>query len=144
MVRINQGLVQVVGTDHCPFTWKQKQMGAKDFSKIPNGHPAIEHRMELLFSEGVKKGKISLQKYVAGSIAIGTDADIAIINPNKKHSLSKKTHHMNVDYSAYEGFKLTGKVETVLMRGAIAIEKNKCLLEPGFGKFVKRGSPQVV
>jgi len=157
---INQGLVQVVGTDHCPFTWKQKQMGAKDFSKIPNGHPAIEHRMELLFSEGVKKGKISLQKYVEltsanaakifgmypqkGSIAIGADADIAIMNPSKKHKLSKKTHHMNVDYSAYEGFALTGKIETVLLRGKVAIENNKCLLSPGFGKFVKRGKPQMV
>jgi len=157
---INQGLVHVVGTDHCPFNLKQKQMGAKDFSKIPNGHPAIEHRMELLYSEGVKKGKISLQKYVEltstnaakifgmypqkGSIAIGADADITIMHPTKKHTLSKKTHHMNVDYSAYEGFKITGKVETVLIRGQIAIENNKCLVAPGFGKFIKRGNPQMM
>jgi len=152
---INQGLVQVVGTDHCPFTWKQKQMGKNDFSKIPNGHPAIEHRMELLFSEGVKKGRISLNKFVEvsstnaakifgmyphkGTISIGADADLVIFNPNKKHTLSVKTHHMNVDYSAYEGFKLTGKTETVLMRGQVGIENNKCLLEPGYGQFVKRG-----
>ena len=152
---LNQGLVQVVGTDHCPFTMKQKAMGKKDFSKIPNGHPAIEHRMELLFSAGVKTGKISLNKYVEvtstnaakifgmypkkGTIAIGADADLVIFNPNKKHTLSVKTHHMNVDYSAYEGMKLTGKTETVLMRGQVAIDKNKCLLKPGYGKFVKRG-----
>ncbi len=152
---INQGLIQVVGTDHCPFTWKQKQMGKNDFSKIPNGHPAIEHRMELLFSEGVGKGRISLSKYVEltstnaakifgmypkkGTIAIGADADLVIFNPKKKHTLSVKTHHMNADYSSYEGFKLTGKTETVLLRGQIAIEKNKCLLEPGYGQFVKRG-----
>ncbi len=152
---LNQGLVQVVGTDHCPFTLKQKAMGKKDFSKIPNGHPAIEHRMELLFSSGVKTGKISLNKYVEvtstnaakifgmypqkGTIAIGADADIVIFNPNKKHTLSVKTHHMNVDYSGYEGMKLTGKTETVLMRGQVAIEKNKCLLKPGYGKFIKRG-----
>lgn len=152
---INQGLVQVVGTDHCPFTWKQKQMGKNDFSKIPNGHPAIEHRMELLFSEGVRKGRISLSKYVEltstnaakifgiypkkGTIAIGADADLVIFNPKKRHTLSVKTHHMNADYSSYEGFKLTGKTETVLLRGQIAIEKNKCLLKPGYGQFVKRG-----
>ena len=152
---LNQGLVQVVGTDHCRFTLKQKAMGKKDFSKIPNGHPAIEHRMELLFSSGVKTGKISLNKYVEvtstnaakifgmypkkGTIAIGADADLVIFNPNKKHTLSVKTHHMNVDYSGYEGMKLTGKTETVLMRGQVAIEKNKCLLKPGYGKFVKRG-----
>jgi dihydropyrimidinase len=152
---INQGLIQVVGTDHCPFTWKQKQMGKNDFSKIPNGHPAIEHRMELLFSEGVRKGRISLSKYVEltstnaakifgmypkkGTIAIGGDADLVIFNPIKKHTLSHKTHHMNADYSSYEGFKVTGKTETVLLRGQVAIEKNKCLLKPGYGQFVKRG-----
>ena len=152
---INQGLVQVVGTDHCPFTWKQKQMGKNDFSKIPNGHPAIEHRMELLFSEGVKKGRISLNKFVEvsstnaakifgmyphkGTISIGADADLVVFNPNKKHTLSVKTHHMNADYSSYEGFKVTGKTETVLMRGQVGIENNKCLLEPGYGQFVKRG-----
>ena len=151
---INQGLIQVVGTDHCPFTWKQKQMGKNDFSKIPNGHPAIEHRMELLFSEGVRKGRISLSKYVEltstnaakifgmypkkGTIAIGADADLVIFNPTKRHTLSQKSHHMNADYSAYEGFKVTGKTETVLLRGQVAIEKNKCLLQPGYGQFVKR------
>jgi len=152
---INQGLIQVVGTDHCPFTWKQKQMGKNDFSKIPNGHPAIEHRMELLFSEGVRKGRISLSKYVEltstnaakifgmypkkGTIAIGADADLVIFNPTKKHTLSKDSHHMNADYSSYEGFKVTGKTETVLLRGQVAIEKNTCLLKPGYGQFVKRG-----
>jgi dihydropyrimidinase len=152
---INQGLISVVGTDHCPFTWKQKQMGKNDFSKIPNGHPAIEHRMELLFSEGVKKGRISLSKYVEltstnaakifgmypkkGTIAIGADADLVIFNPSKKHTLSVKSHHMNADYSSYEGFKVTGKTETVLLRGQVAIDKNECLLKPGYGQFVKRG-----
>lgn len=151
---INQGLVNVVATDHCPFTWEQKQMGKSDFAKIPNGHPAIEHRMELLFSEGVNKGRISLPKFVElsatnaakkfgmypkkGTIAIGADADICILDPNKKHTLSAKTHHMRTDYSAYEGFEVTGKVETVLLRGNVAIENEKCLLQPGFGQFVVR------
>lgn len=151
---INQGLVQVVATDHCPFTWEQKQMGKNDFSKIPNGHPAIEHRMELLFSEGVQKQKISLNKYVAvtstnaakifglfpkkGTIAVGSDADIILINPNEKHVISSSSHHMNTDYSAYEGHELTGKIKRVFLRGKSAIENNKCHLEKGYGQFIKR------
>ncbi len=151
---INQGLVQVVATDHCPFMWEQKLMGKNDFSKIPNGHPAIENRMELLFSEGVSKGKITLNKFVEisstnaakifgmfpqkGTIAVGSDADIILLDPNEKHSLSAKTHHMNVDYSGYEGWECTGKIKTVLLRGNIAIHNNECKLSKGFGKFIKR------
>ena len=102
-------------------------MGEKDFSKIPNGHPAIENRMELLFSEGVNKGKITLNKYVEvactnaakifgmfpkkGTIAVGSDADIVIFDPNEKHIYFSQTHHMNVDYSAYEGWELNRKSE---------------------------------
>src|SRR5215471_13354780 len=145
---INQGLVRVVATDHCPFMWKQKLMGEKDFSKIPNGHPAIENRMELLYSEGVHKGKITVNKFVEvactnpakifgmfpkkGTISVGSDADLVIFDPKEKHTLSAKTHHMNVDYSGYEGWKITGKVKTVLLRGKIAIDNNECLVEKGY------------
>jgi len=151
---IRQGLVNVVATDHCPFRWEQKLMGKNDFSKIPNGHPAIEHRMELLYSEGVHKGRISMQKYVEltatnparifgmfprkGTIAPGSDADIMILDPGRQHTLSAATHHMNVDYSAYEGWRLTGKVKTVLLRGRVAIDKDKCLVEKGYGQFIHR------
>ena len=151
---INQGLVQVVATDHCPFMWEQKLMGKDDFSKIPNGHPAIENRMELLFSEGVSKGKITLNKFVEisstnaakifgmfpqkGTIAVGCDADIILLDPVEKHKLSANTHHMNVDYSGYEGWDCTGKIKTVLLRGEVVIEDNKCLVQKGFGKFIKR------
>jgi dihydropyrimidinase len=151
---LNQGLVKVVATDHCPFMWEQKLMGKNDFSKIPNGHPAIENRMELLFSEGVVKNRITLNKYVEvastnaakifgmfpkkGTIAIGSDADILIFDPNEKHTLSAKTHHMNVDYSAYEGWEVTGKVKTVLLRGQIAIDNNECKISKGYGKFIRR------
>jgi dihydropyrimidinase len=151
---INQGLVKVVATDHCPFMWQQKLMGEKDFSKIPNGHPAIEHRMELLYSEGVAKGRIGLNKYVEvactnpakifgmfprkGTIGIGSDADLVLFDPNEKHTITASSHHMNVDYSAYEGWELTGKIKTVILRGKVAIEENNCTLEKGYGRFVKR------
>jgi dihydropyrimidinase len=151
---INQGTVQVVATDHCPFMWEQKKMGLHDFSKIPNGHPAVEHRMELLFSEGVVKGKISLNKFVEvsstnaakifgmfpkkGTISIGSDADLVIFDPLKKHTLSVDSHHMNVDYSAYEGYEVTGKCETVILRGKVAIDNGKVRIEKGYGQFVKR------
>lgn len=150
---INQGLVNVVATDHCPFMWQQKLLGKDDFSKIPNGHPAIEHRMELLYSEGVHKGKISLNKFVEvactnparwfglkqkGTLAVGSDADIVVFDPNETHTLSAATHHMNVDYSAYEGHVVTGKVKQVLLRGTLAIDDNNCLVEKGNGRFVKR------
>jgi dihydropyrimidinase len=151
---INQGLIETVATDHCPFNWDQKLMGKDDFSKIPNGQPGIEHRMELLYSEGVDKGKISLGKYVdvtstaaaklfgmfprKGTIAVGSDADIILFDPNLKHTISVDTHHMNVDYSAFEGWKLTGKVKMVLLRGQIAIENEQCKLNKGYGKYIKR------
>ncbi|MCP4440734.1 MAG: dihydropyrimidinase [Aureispira sp.] len=151
---INQGLVQVVGTDHCPFKWDQKLMGKDDFSKIPNGHPAIEHRVELLYSEGVAKDKITLNKFVEvtstnaakimgmypqkGCIAIGSDADLVIFDPNEKHKLSVDTHHMNVDYSCYEGWEVQGKTKTVLLRGQVAIDNGEVKIEKGYGQFVKR------
>lgn len=152
---INQGLVQVVGTDHCPFKWEQKLMGKDDFSKIPNGHPAIEHRMELLYSEGVHKGRISPQKFVEvtstnparifgmyprkGCIAVGSDADLVIFDPNENHTISVESHHMNVDYSAYEGWEVTGKCKHVILRGKQAIKNGKVMVEKGYGAFIKRG-----
>ncbi|HEV7231355.1 MAG TPA: dihydropyrimidinase [Bacteroidia bacterium] len=151
---INQGTVQVVATDHCPFHWEQKKMGENDFSKIPNGHPAIEHRMELLYSEGVAKGKISLNKFVEvsstnsarifgmyprkGTIAPGSDADLVIFDPEETHTISAKTHHMNCDYSGYEGWKVKGKCKTVLLRGEVAVQDNKLLVKKGYGQFIKR------
>jgi dihydropyrimidinase len=154
---INQGLIQTIATDHCPFLWKDKQMGKNDFSKIPNGFPGIEHRIELLFSEGVTKGKISQNKFVEitstnaakifgmypqkGAIAVGSDADIIIFDPDEKHTISAKTHHMNCDYSGYEGWEVTGKCKTVILRGKVAIDNNKLLVVKGSGRYIKRGQP---
>lgn len=152
---LNQGIIQVVGTDHCPFTWEQKLMGEHDFSKIPNGHPAIEHRIELLFSEGVATGRISPQKFVEvtstnaakifgmyprkGSFGAGSDADIVIFDPEEQHTISVDTHHMNADYSSYEGFEVTGKVKQVILRGKLAIDNGECKIEKGYGQFIPRG-----
>lgn len=152
---ISQGLINVVGTDHCPFMWEQKLMGKDDFSKIPNGHPAVEHRLELLFSEGVGKGRLTPQKFVEvtstnaakifglfprkGTISIGADADLVIIDPEKKHVISAATHHMNCDYSAYEGWELTGKIDTVLLRGQVAIDAGEAKVGRGYGQFIRRG-----
>ena len=157
---LNQGLVQIVATDHCPFKWEQKLMGKDDFSKIPNGHPAIEHRMELLWSEGVQKGRISANKYVEvtstnpakifgmypkkGCIAVGSDADLVVFDPHHQHKLSASTHHMNVDYSAYEGWAVTGKCETVILRGKVAIDNGEVKIEKGYGQFVRRGKASKV
>ena len=135
-------------------------MGLNDFSKIPNGAPGIEHRVELMFSEGVLKNKISLEKFVdvtstaaakifglfprKGTIAVGSDADLIIFDPKETHTLSAKTHHMNCDYSGYEGWELTGKCKTVILRGTIAIDNNKLLIEKGYGQFVKRNKVSLV
>ncbi|MGE0614715.1 MAG: dihydropyrimidinase [Bacteriovoracia bacterium] len=151
---LNQGLVQVVATDHCPFCMDQKRMGEKDFSKIPNGAPGVENRLELMFSEGVGKGRISLNKFVdvnctapakifglfprKGTIAVGSDADLVIFDPNETHTLSVKNQHMKCDYSAYEGWNVRGKVKTTILRGTVAVDNGKAHVGKGFGKYLPR------
>lgn len=151
---INQNLVEVVATDHCPFCMDQKKMGLNDFSKIPNGAPGVENRMELMFSEGVVKNRISLNKFVdvtstapakifglfpkKGTIAVGGDADILIFDPTVDHTISASTHHMNCDYSAYEGWKVKGKCRTTILRGTVAIDEGKAFVGKGFGKYIPR------
>jgi dihydropyrimidinase len=151
---LEQGLIQTVATDHCPFCMSQKELGINDFSRIPNGAPGIEHRLELMFSEGVVKNRIGLTKLVEvcstnpakifglypqkGSISIGADADLVIFDPKITHIISARTHHMNCDYSAYENWAVTGKVKTVLLRGNVVINNNQCLSTPGSGNYLFR------
>ena len=151
---INQNLVHHVATDHCPFCTDQKEMGIDNFSKIPNGAPGIEHRVELMYSEGVEQGRISLNKFVdvtstaaakifglfprKGTIAVGSDADIIVFDPAVQHTISADTHHMNVDYSAYEGWQVQGKVRTTILRGTVAIDDGQVCVEEGFGEYLPR------
>ena len=148
--------LQVISTDHCPFCMKeQKELGIDDFSKIPNGAPGVENRMNLIYNGGVFENRISLNRFVEltstaaakmfglfpkkGTIAVGSDADIVIFDPEKEHTFGVEAEHMNVDYSSYEGWKMKGKVETVLSRGRVVIENGEHTGKAGDGKFLKRG-----
>jgi dihydropyrimidinase len=149
--------LQVISTDHCPFCMKeQKELGRDDFSKIPNGAPGVEHRMSLIYDGGVVKNRVSLNRFVEltstaaakmfglfprkGTIAVGSDADIVVFDPERVQTISASTHHMNVDYSAYEGRKVQGTVETVLSRGRVVVEDNEFKGKAGAGQFLKRGT----
>ncbi|NOZ46981.1 MAG: dihydropyrimidinase [Chlorobi bacterium] len=131
---IDNSVVSTIGTDHCPFTKEQKNIGLSDFTKVPNGVGGVEHRMELLNEFGVKKGKISLQKWVEiasynaakifqipykGMIAEGYDADLVIWNPEIEKTISVTNHHQNCDFNIYEGIKVTGKAEIVIVKGNV-------------------------
>ncbi len=147
--------LQVVSTDHCPFCFKeQKELGREDFTKIPNGGPGIENRLQLLYDGGVNKDRISLNRWVEltsttpakifgmyprkGTIAVGSDADLVIWNPTTEHVISAKTHHMRVDYSMFEGTRVKGNAETVLSRGDIIVDKGQWQGRTGRGQFIKR------
>jgi len=149
--------LQVISTDHCPFCFKeQKELGRGDFSKIPNGGPGVENRMSLIYNGGVAQGRISLNRFVEltstaaakifglfpkkGTIAVGSDADIVIFDPNREMTISAKSHHMRVDYSAYEGWKVKGVTETVIQRGRVIVENGEFKGKTGEGQFLKRGT----
>src|SRR5450631_70239 len=147
--------LQVVSTDHCPFCFKeQKELGLNDFTKIPNGGPGVEHRMSLIYSGGVAGGRFSVNRFVElvsttpaklfglyprkGTIAVGSDADIVIFDPNAEQVISVKTHHMRVDYSMFEGMRVKGVTKTVLSRGRVIIENGRFTGKPGAGEFLRR------
>lgn len=152
---INDGYIQTIATDHCPFSFnKEKQMGKDDFTKCPNGAPGVEERIPLIFSEGVMKKKISINKFVEvcctnpakvfglypkkGSIQIGADGDIVIIDPNKEVVLTRKNLHSNVDYTAYEGIKVQGYPIMTISCGKIIVKEGEFLGHKGSGNFIKR------
>jgi len=149
--------LETIGTDHCPFCFKeQKELGLESFTKIPNGAPGLENRMSVVYDAGVVQGRISLNRFVEltstaaakafglfpkkGTIAVGSDADIVIFDPDRKETISVNnecTHHMNVDYSAYEGREVQGWTDTVLSRGRVIVQQGK-LETRGGGNFIKR------
>jgi dihydropyrimidinase len=149
-----KGDLQTVGTDHCPFDFEgQKDMGVGDFRKIPNGLPGVEERMDLMF-QGVVTGRMTKERWVEvtstaaarifglagrkGTIAPGADADIVIYDPDRKHVLSASTHHMDVDYSCYEGMEVQGGSDIVLSGGVVIIEDGEYKGTKGDGRFLKR------
>ncbi|MDT8860908.1 dihydropyrimidinase [Alkalihalobacillus sp. MEB130] len=152
---LKTGQLQTLGSDQCSFDFNgQKDLGKGDFTKIPNGGPIIEDRVSILFSEGVKKGRISLQQFVdltstrsaklfglfpkKGTIAVGTDADLMLFDPNVERVISASTHHMAVDYNPFEGMKVTGETVSVLSRGEFVIREKSFVGTEGTGQYVKR------
>ncbi|MDA3952084.1 MAG: dihydropyrimidinase [Bacteroidales bacterium] len=150
---INIGIIKTIGTDHCPFNLKQKEQGFTDFRKIPNGAGGVEHRMSLLYTYGVLKNKITVNQFVditstqaakifglypqKGEIAIGSDADLIIWNPETENIISNENHHQNCDLEIYEGFKTIGAPEVVIFNGEIIVENGK-LVSNKQGMFLKR------
>ncbi|MDV4152761.1 dihydropyrimidinase [Clostridium sp. AL.422] len=152
---INDGYIKTIATDHCPFSFnKDKQLGKDDFTKCPNGVPGIEERIPLIFSEGVMKKRISINKFVEvcstnpakifglypkkGTIQVGSDGDIVIIDPNIAKVLKIDELHSNVDYTAYEGTKIKGYPIYTILRGKIIAKDNNFIGEKGYGVFLKR------
>jgi len=149
------GQLQTTGSDQCSFDFVgQKDLGKDDFSKIPNGGPLIEDRVSILFSEGVKKGRITLNQFVditstraaklfgmypkKGTIAVGSDADLVIFDPEVERTISAKTHHMAVDYNPFEGMNVIGEPISVLSRGEFVIRDKQFVGKAGAGEFIKR------
>lgn len=150
--------LSVVSTDHCPFCMKeQKELGLGDFSKIPNGIGGVEHRMDLIY-QGVVDGHITLPRWVElcsttparmfglyprkGVIAPGADADVVVYDPKATTRISVDTHHMNMDYSAWEGFEVAGRVDTVISRGTVVVRDREFVGTKGHGRYLKRGQSQ--
>jgi dihydropyrimidinase len=152
---LRDGTIQTVATDHAPFDFEgQKRMGANDFTKIPNGIPSLEERVNLLYTYGVKAGKIDLQTMVnvastqvarifdlyprKGVIAPGADADLVVFDPEYRGTLSARTQHINVDYNAFEGWKIEGRPSVVTVRGEIAARDGNFVGDPRRGQFLRR------
>jgi len=153
---LSAGLIQVVATDHCPFRQAdQKIAGKSAFTKIPNGAAGVEDRLSLMYTYGVAAGRISLQQFVdvcstgpakifglyprKGAVAVGSDADLLVYDPNGKRTLSAKTHHQAVDRNIYEGFEIKGRIAATVAAGRVQFKDGELRVERGAGRYIKRG-----
>ena len=152
---VRSDVLSVISTDHCSFRWDgQKEMGREDFTKIPNGIPSVEDRVNLVYTYGVKRGRIDLHTFVdacstqaaklfglfprKGTIAVGSDADIVVFDPERRVTRSAASHHSKADYNLFEGVEVTGTPEVVLRRGEVLVEGDELVAKPGSGQFVRR------
>jgi dihydropyrimidinase len=152
---VRTDVLSVISTDHCAFLWDgQKTLGRDDFSKIPNGAPGLENRLHVIHELGVRGGRITLNRMVEllatnpaklfglyprkGTIAVGSDADIVVFDPSRRHTISAATHHSKSDYNLFEGMEVTGTPEVVLLRGNVLVEDGELVAQPGIGQFVER------
>ncbi len=152
---VRTDVLSVISTDHCAFLWDgQKTLGKDDFSKIPNGGPGLEDRLKMIHEFGVRQGRISLSRMVEllatnpaklfglyprkGTIAVGSDADLVVFDPERRETISAASSHSKTDYNLYEGTEVTGVPETVLLRGQVLVEGGELVAKPGVGQFVKR------
>lgn len=151
---LKNGQISMVSSDDAAYSWEAKLMGKQRFDKCPNGIPGIEPRLNVLYSKGVVKGKLSLQRFVdvvssqpeklfgldpqKGSLTKGADADIVLFNPEKTWTMGKANHHMATDWSAYEGLEITGKIEKVFSRGELIVDGETCFAQKGSGQYLHR------
>jgi dihydropyrimidinase len=152
---VRTDILSAISTDHCAFLWDgQKTLGKDDFSKIPNGGPGLEDRLKMIHEFGVRAGRLSLNRMVEllstapaklfglyprkGTIAVGSDADVVVFDPEKRVRISAETHHSKIDYNLFEGTEVTGTPEIVLLRGEVLVEGDELVAQPGIGQFVAR------
>jgi dihydropyrimidinase len=152
---VRTDILSVISTDHCAFTWsEQKAVGRDDFSKIPNGAPGLENRLQMIHSFGVREGRITLNRMVEllatnpaklfglyprkGTIAVGSDADVVVFDPEKKVTITAASQRSKSDYNLFEGTEVTGSPEVLLVRGTVVVDNGELSVQPGYGQFVKR------
>jgi dihydropyrimidinase len=152
---VRRDTLSAISTDHCAFSWgEQKALGRDDFSKIPNGGPGLENRLHMIHHFGVREGRIGLNRMVEllctnpaklfglyprkGTIAVGSDADIVVFDPEKRHLITAANQQSRTDYNLYEGTEVVGDVDTVLLRGNVIVEGGEVVGKPGIGQFVRR------